>query len=97
MRLSVYAKKIYFVVMPLSGSRSYMPDNHGGQPHTTTNMPDRHGRKGTKNMNTYTTNTAKSRPDFEQVKRNYETALAKAADSTQELTDLANRRRLHLF
>ncbi len=29
-------------------------------------------------MNTNTTNTAKSRPDFEQVKRNYETALAKA-------------------
>ena len=40
-------------------------------------------------MNTNTTNTAKSRPDFEQVKRNYETALASGKDSTQELTDLA--------
>ena len=40
-------------------------------------------------MNTYTTNTAKSRPDFEQVKRNYETALASGKDSTQELTALA--------
>ena len=40
-------------------------------------------------MNTNTTNTAKSRPDFEQVKRNYETALASGKDSTQELTALA--------
>ena len=40
-------------------------------------------------MNTNTTNTAKSRPDFEQVKRNYETTLASGKDSTQELTALA--------
>lgn len=40
-------------------------------------------------MNTNTTNTAKSRPDFEQVKRAYETALFQGKDSTQELTDLA--------
>ena len=40
-------------------------------------------------MNTNTTNTAKSRPDFEQVKRNYENALASGKDSTQELTALA--------
>lgn len=40
-------------------------------------------------MNTNTTNTAKSRPDFEQVKRNYEHALATGKDSTQELTALA--------
>lgn len=40
-------------------------------------------------MNTNTTNTAKSRPDFEQVKRNYETALASGKDSTRELTALA--------
>lgn len=40
-------------------------------------------------MNTNTTNTAKSRPDFEQVKRNYETALASGKDTTQELTALA--------
>ena len=43
-------------------------------------------------MNTNTTNTAKSRPDFEQVKRNYETALASGKDSTQELTALATAR-----
>ena len=40
-------------------------------------------------MNTNTTNTAKSRPDFEQVKRNYETALASGKDTAQELTALA--------
>lgn len=40
-------------------------------------------------MNTNTTNTAKSRPDFEQVKRNYETALAQGKDTAQELTALA--------
>ena len=39
-------------------------------------------------MNT-TTNTAKSRPDFEQVKRNYENALAQGKDTAQELTALA--------
>ena len=40
------------------------------------------------NTNTNTQKTAE-RPDFEQVKRNYETALASGKDSTQELTALA--------
>ena len=40
------------------------------------------------NTNTNTPKTAE-RPDFEQVKRNYETALASGKDSTQELTALA--------
>ena len=40
------------------------------------------------NTNTNTPKTAE-RPDFEQVKRNYENALASGKDSTQELTALA--------
>ena len=66
-----------------------MPDNHGGQTYTTHHTP--HSPTDTaernKNMNT-NTNTPKTaeRPDFEQVKRNYETALASGKDSTQELT-----------
>ena len=40
------------------------------------------------NTNTNTQKTAE-RPDFEQVKRNYEHALASGKDSTQELTALA--------